>query len=239
MRHIVALSGGKDSTAMALRLMEKEGDRGYEFAITPTGRELPEMEAHWAKLEKLLGRQLIRVPGPSLLDRIKAYKAVPNFRMRWCTREVKIEPFIQYVREAVPATCYVGIRADEAEDREGTSWHGIEGVRQDLPLVRWGWNLKMVQEYLAYHGVEVPERTDCDLCYHQRLIEWWRLWKNHPDRYQEAVALETWTGHTLRSEQRDTWPASLAEMRVRFEAGQIPRERKAAKRATMCAWCAR
>jgi tRNA(Ile)-lysidine synthase TilS/MesJ len=35
MRHIVALSGGKDSTAMALRLAEVE-PLDYEFVITPT-----------------------------------------------------------------------------------------------------------------------------------------------------------------------------------------------------------
>lgn len=80
-RRIVALSGGKDSTAMALRLMEIE-PANYEFCITPTGRELPEMEAHWKRLECLLSKALIRVPGPSLLDLIKQYKTLPNFRAR-------------------------------------------------------------------------------------------------------------------------------------------------------------
>lgn len=95
--HIVALSGGKDSTAMALRLMESE-PLDYDFCITPTGRELPAMVEHWARLECILGKLLIRIPGPSLLDRIKVYKTLPNFRLRYCTREVKIEPFIAYVR---------------------------------------------------------------------------------------------------------------------------------------------
>jgi 3'-phosphoadenosine 5'-phosphosulfate sulfotransferase (PAPS reductase)/FAD synthetase len=55
-RHIVGLSGGKDSTAMALRLAEVE-PRDYEFICTPTGNELPQMLAHWAKLEALLGTE--------------------------------------------------------------------------------------------------------------------------------------------------------------------------------------
>src|SRR5438132_12380720 len=95
-RRIVALSGGKDSTAMALRLAEVEPEN-YEYCITPTGRELPEMLDHWKKLECLLGKSLIRIPGPSLLDRIMKRKALPNFQMRFCTSEVKIEPFITYV----------------------------------------------------------------------------------------------------------------------------------------------
>jgi len=61
---IVALSGGKDSTALALRLMEVE-PKPYQFCITPTGRELPEMVEHWAKLGCLLGSPLLRIPGPS------------------------------------------------------------------------------------------------------------------------------------------------------------------------------
>jgi len=230
---------------MALRLVDVE-PKPYSFCITPTGRELPEMIDHWARLECLLGSKLIRVPGPSLLDRIKAYKTLPNFRLRYCTREVKIEPFIAYARSMVPAVCYVGIRADEAEDREGTNWQGVEGVTQNLPLVRWGWGLAEVRNYLKKRGVVVPKRTDCDLCYHQQIGEWWRLWRDHKDRWQEIEALEQWTGHTLRSEQRDSWPAGLLELRKKFEEGYVPKgaaqtdmNLEVAERPTMCAWCAR
>jgi 3'-phosphoadenosine 5'-phosphosulfate sulfotransferase (PAPS reductase)/FAD synthetase len=75
--HVVGLSGGKDSTAMALRLVEVE-PREYTYVITPTGDELPPMVEHWKRLETLLGKPLIRVtqagrtPGrdtwPSSLD---------------------------------------------------------------------------------------------------------------------------------------------------------------------------
>ena len=67
MTHVVALSGGKDSTAMALRLAEVE-PREYVYICTPTGRELPEMEAHWSRLETLLGAPLLRVTNGSLGD---------------------------------------------------------------------------------------------------------------------------------------------------------------------------
>lgn len=246
MNHIVALSGGKDSSAMALRLMEVE-PRAYVFCYTPTGRELPEMLAHWERLGCLLGRPLLKIPGPSLLDKIKQYQAMPNHRMRWCTREVKIEPFMTYVAGLPsPTTCYVGIRADEAGEREGTNWNGLDGVTQDFPLVRWGWGLNQVKGYLVERGVEVPVRTDCDFCYHQRLGEWWRLWRQHPDRWLEGEALEEWTGHTLRSEQRDSWPASMKGLREKFEAGLVPKgaaqetfKLDVSERKTMCAWCAR
>ena len=49
MKHVIGLSGGKDSTALALRLAEIE-PRDYEYICNETGNELPEMQAHWAKL---------------------------------------------------------------------------------------------------------------------------------------------------------------------------------------------
>lgn len=244
MNRIVALSGGKDSTAMALRLVEAEPAE-YEFAITPTGRELPAMEAHWRTLECRLGQALTRIPGPSLLDLVKQYRTLPNHRLRYCTRQVKIEPFQLYAANKAPALCLIGIRADETT-REGSDHSGINGVVQDCPLVRWGWGVREVRNYLQEQGVIVPERTDCDLCYHQRIGEWWRLWRDHKERWAEIEALEIWTGHTLRSEQRDSWPASLKELRLKFEAGYTPKgaaqttfPQDVAERPTMCAWCAR
>jgi len=244
-KHIVALSGGKDSTAMAIALTEREPGP-YEFCFTPTGRELPEMIDHWAKLECLLGQKLVKIPAPSLVDLIVKYRTLPNWRMRFCTRETKIEPFMAYASASVPAICYVGIRADEAAEREGTNWNGIENVTQDLPLVRWGWGINRVKEFLVERKITVPARTDCDLCFFQQLAEWWRLWRDHLDRWMEIEALETWTGHTLRSAQRDTWPASLKELRAKFEAGFIPKGAAqislpldVSSRSSMCAWCAR
>lgn len=245
MKHIVALSGGKDSTAMALRLAETE-PKDYEFCITPTGRELPAMVDHWQRLECALGKPLFRIPGPSLVEAIVKNKALPSWRMRFCTRQTKIEPFMSYVTNSVPAMCYVGIRADEAGDIEGTDWKGVDGVVQDFPLVRWGWGINRVKQYLRERNIEIPDRTDCDCCFFQQLAEWWRLWRDHKDRWMEIEALEAWAGHTLRSDGRDTWPAGLKELRAKFEAGFIPKGAAqthlpidASGRPTMCAWCAR
>jgi predicted PP-loop superfamily ATPase len=77
MNHVVALSGGWDSTAMALRLAEVE-PRPYVYLITPTGDELPDMLEHWAHLECLLGAQLTRVTDETLNGLIGHYRALPN-----------------------------------------------------------------------------------------------------------------------------------------------------------------
>lgn len=240
--HFVGLSGGKDSTAMALALKQREPDARYEFLITPTKRELPEMDAHWSRLEVLLGQPLIRVPALSLVELIVKKGALPNWRMRWCTVLVKIEPFMAYVSARAPGITCIGIRADEVlgdTPREGTDWSGVEGVTQDFPLVRWGWGLNKVLSYLNERGVIVPKRTDCDWCFFQRLIEWYELWRDHLDRWMEGEAIEKLYGHTFRSDQRDTWPASMEGLRKCFESGRIPVETRNRQRKTMCSWCAR
>lgn len=227
-KHVIGLSGGKDSTAMALRLVEQE-PRDYEFICTPTGNELPAMVAHWAKLAKLLGKPLkmLRSDGLDLLTLIEQMEMLPNFRARWCTRILKIEPTIEYMQTLPPGSVmYVGLRADE-EERAGI--YG-EDLTIDFPMRRWGWNEATVWSYLNYHGVKIPNRSDCALCYGQRLGEWYALWKKHPDLWAEGEALEKRHGHTFRSDQRDTWPASMEGLRLRFEAGDIPRGAEAAMR---------
>lgn len=239
MKRIVGVSGGKDSTAMALRLKEVEPEYEYVFAITPTGRELPPMIEHWERLGKLLGQPLFRIPGPTLDELIVKFGMVPNHWARWCTRLVKIEPFMQYVKSVAPATTCIGIRADEPL-REGTDWKGFETVVQDFPLHRWGWGIQEVTDYLRDREIVIPKRTDCDMCFFQRLIEWYEFWLNYPDRWMYMELREKGTGHTLRSDQRDTWPASMEGLRKEFESGRIPKDtRKDQARKTMCSWCAR
>jgi hypothetical protein len=222
-RHVVGLSGGKDSTAMALELMEAE-PRDYEFICNETGDELPEMRAHWTKLERLLGKPLRRVAYPGGLNAlIEQMGMLPNFQARWCTRILKIEPTIEYFASLPKGSVlYVGLRADE-EDREGL--YG-EDIITDFPLRRWGWGLREVVAYNERRGVCIPKRTDCGRCYGQRIGEWRDLWLNHPAIYEDAAGQERKLGHTFRSDARDTWHASLDFLAMEFAAGRPVRGRK-------------
>jgi 3'-phosphoadenosine 5'-phosphosulfate sulfotransferase (PAPS reductase)/FAD synthetase len=213
--HVVALSGGKDSTAMALRLADVE-PHAYTYLCTPTGAELPDMLDHWRHLEALLGTPLTRLTNGTLDSWIQFYDALPSWRMRWCTRHLKIEPCIAFLKRHAPATLYVGLRADE-EERQGL--YGEHAIYR-YPLREWGWGLAEVRGYLRERGVIIPTRTDCDRCPYQRLGEWKALWREHPDRYAEAEAQEAQVGATFRSPGRDTWPASLVELRGQFERGR-------------------
>lgn len=218
-RHIVALSGGKDSTAMALRLAEVE-PRDYTYVCTPTGDESPDMLRHWESLGKLLSKPLIQLTRThedgrlmTLDSLIEMFNALPNNRQRWCTRMLKIEPMIAFLKANAPAIQYVGLRADE-EERKGI--YSAE-VESDFPMRRWGWGIKEVIEYLAERKQRIPKRTDCLKCYDQRLHEWRDFYEQHFNKWVIAEGQEEKTQATFRSPSRDSYPAALKDLAMEFE----------------------
>lgn len=223
--HIVGLSGGHDSTLLSLLLKERE-PRPYNYICTPTGNELPDMFGFWRWLgsDNALGKPLIPILGGTLERVIRQQKMLPNFRARFCTRILKIKPFEQVLASLTqrgPVVAYIGLRADEMA-REGGIYSRIDGVSQRFPLREWGYTDPLVLAELAERGIKVPRRTDCALCYHQRIGEWYLLWLEHPDEYAKGVALETEFGATFRTPGRDSWPSGLRELREAFEAGRVP-----------------
>lgn len=229
--HVVGLSGGKDSTALALRLAEIE-PRDYTYICNETGDELPETRDHWSRLEDLLGKPLLRVRHERDLNaEIEFQKMLPSVFARWCTRILKIEPTIAFM-ETLPegSVLYVGLRADE-EMRRGLYGEDID-VR--FPMREWGWGISDVVNYLDRRGICIPERTDCARCPYQRLGEWRDLYFRHPAIYMEAVEQEDQIGATFRSPGRDTWPADLRTLGQEFERGRKLRQ---FKRATTCRVC--
>lgn len=205
---------------MALRLAEIE-PRAYVYVCTPTGDESPEMFEHWKKLGALLGSSILPIVGGTLIGLIHEQKALPNWRQRWCTRILKIEPYAAWLSTQGDCVSYVGLRADEGS-REGGDYFDIPGVTMDFPLRRWRWTLHDVRSYLSRREIVIPKRTDCLKCFFQRLGEWYDFWRNYPESWAEGEELEEMTGHTFRSEGRDSWPASMKGLRAKFENGEIP-----------------
>jgi|SRR5215471_9312309 len=214
----LAFSGGKDSTALALRLAELGED--FRLLFNRTGGELDDLLVHVRRVGGLCGRPVEEVSAKfSLYDLIQQYTALPSHRMRWCTRQLKIEPTLAWLAAHPGTALLVGLRADEP-GREG----GLYGdVPQRFPMREWGWSEVDVFAYLERRGIRVPERTDCALCYDQRLGEWYKLWRHHSDVWALGEQLEAETGHTFRSPTAGKFPHSMRGMRERFERGDVPR----------------
>ena len=211
---------------MALALAERE-PREYTYVCTPTGNELPELEAHWDRLGEILGKPIIRLDGLGLMSLIVQQGMIPNHAARWCTRIIKLERYYKWLETQGPAVSYVGLRADE-EARAGMAFGDTSSIIMDFPMRRWGWGLAQVRDFLSSRGIVIPERTDCALCFWQKIGEWYLLWRDHRDIFSQGIEAEKYISAkrgkpcTFRSAQRDSWPASLADLAEEFERGRIP-----------------
>lgn len=151
MRHLIPISG-KDSLATAIVQAARE-DRDYEYFYNPTGLELPEVESWLSSIESTLGISLHRV-GRNLGDIIEKYGYfLPSQRARYCTRESKIEPMIQWLGKD-PCTVYYGIRADE--NRQGFNNNTAPNIIAKYPLVEMNINLRGVYVLLNNKDLKPP-----------------------------------------------------------------------------------
>lgn len=122
-RHVLGISGGKDSTALAIYLREKYPSLEIEYYFCDTGKELDETYDLLKNLAVFLGKKItylkgVEVEGVAPFDHfLKLNRGyLPSSSARWCTQKMKLAPFEKFIGNDL-AVSYVGIRGDE--DREG------------------------------------------------------------------------------------------------------------------------
>lgn len=191
-RHVLGLSGGKDSAALALFMRDRQPAMEYFFC--DTGRELPETYEFLQRLEAVLGKSIHRLNSERDFDHwLWVFQgALPSPQMRWCTRNLKIKPFEGWVGNDATYS-YIGIRADE--NREGYISHK-PNIRPIFPFKENGLAKQDVLKILEDEGVGLPgyyswrTRSGCFFCFFQRKYEWVRLQEEHPDLFEKAVEYE-------------------------------------------------
>ena len=199
-RHVLGLSGGRDSAALAVYVRQIHPELDIDYFFTDTGKELPEVYEFLVKLEGFLGKPIVRLNPDRNFDYwLKQYNNfLPSPQARWCTRQLKLRPFEQWIRPILDSGktvySYVAIRADE-EYREGyASKHDALVVQ--LPFKDAGIDKAGVLEILEGAGLGLPKyyewrtRSGCTVCFFQQKIEWVRLKEKHPDYFEEAKAYE-------------------------------------------------
>lgn len=188
MNEFIAFSGGKDSTALALLMPDAVP------VFTDTGAEFPELYAHIEKFEEVTGREVIRLRSHwgTLLEYIDGHKFMPGHRARYCTKEFKIIPINKYLKEHLPATLNIALRADE--DRTG-NLTDIEGLEIAYPLQDKGIGLMDVIKICAEHDL-LPRypvymaRGGCVNCFYKRKSEIIAMNNYVPDILDELQELE-------------------------------------------------
>lgn len=234
-RHVLCMSGGKDSTALALFMRDRVPEMEYVFCDTE--KELTETYEYLNQVEAFLGKKIIRLNAKRgfdyWLETFGGY--LPSPQMRWCTKYLKLFPFEEHVGND-PVISYVGLRADE--DRIGyiSTKSNIKAV---FPFKDAGIGYAGVMKILEDSGIGLPPylkwgrtHSGCYFCFFQRPIEWVRLLETHPDQFDQAQSYEkisdeagktfTWVQRMPLSELRK--PENIAAIKNRYDTSEQRRK---------------
>jgi hypothetical protein len=214
-RHICGVSGGKDSSAMAVYMRERVPEMEYFFC--DTGAELPETYQYLDKLEVTLGKPIARLNSKKGFDHyFELYRGtLPSPNMRWCTKKMKIEPIEEWVGQD-EVISYVAIRADESNRKGYVSTK--PNIEARFPFIEDGIDHAGVLSILENAGIGLPEyyswrtRSGCYFCFYQRKSEWVGLAEKHPDLFEKAVAIEK---KVVNKEQAILEGAKLAKITLK------------------------
>lgn len=105
-RHVLGLSGGRDSAALAVYMRQHHPELAIDYFFTDTGKELPEVYEYLGRLEGFLGKPIVRLnPDRDFDFWLKQYNNfLPSPQTRWCTRQLKIRPFEDWIKSDLEST---------------------------------------------------------------------------------------------------------------------------------------
>ena len=244
MTHIVQFSGGKDSTALVLWAKEQ----GWPFTAVfyDTGWESPVTLAYVEYInQRVLGGALVTVKSQKydgLADLSAKRKIVPSVRMRFCTEELKIKPFVAWMTAQAfdEVTVYQGIRANESHARSQMPARVYEPLYEawiERPL--FAWTAEQVFEMHDKHGVDPnplylagAKRVGCWPCVMINKGELRRLSSTHPEIWDQIAKVENAVAAGRSFFRTDYIPA-------RFHTGdytKIPRGESVSESGTFPTW---
>ncbi|MEU1795640.1 phosphoadenosine phosphosulfate reductase family protein [Streptomyces californicus] len=238
-RHVLGISGGKDSSALAVYMRNRVPEMEYFFC--DTGAELPETYEYLNRLEAALGKSIVRLNADRDFDHwMEVYQGtLPSPQMRWCTKNLKIKPLEDWVGDD-KVISYVAIRADENRIGYVSTKPNIDAV---FPFREEGIDKEGVMRILDEAGIGLPgyyewrTRSGCYFCFFQRKHEWVGLKERHPDLYAKAVEYEDKVRyrHTAMKGRNYTWSQGeslpeLIERKDEIEAKHEAALERAAKK---------
>lgn len=198
-KHIVALSGGKDSTAMLLKMIEK-GMTIDEIIFVDTTKEFPATYEHLEHLENNIQYDITRLSFDWeywFKDHIKTKGknkgekgyGWPDMKRRWCTAK-KRDLIKSYLDEKY--TIYEGIAYDE----QNRTKNNTGKIKHIYPLVYWQITERNALQYCWNKGYDWGGlynkmfRVSCYLCPLQNLKELRVIYEDFPNLWQEMRDLD-------------------------------------------------
>jgi len=156
-RHVLGISGGKDSAALAIYVKTKYPSIDLEFYTCDTGKELDETYQLIKNLEVYLGVKIKLLQGAENSSEdpfdhfLKMYGGyLPSSNARWCTKKLKLEPFEKYVGDD-PVVSYVGIRGDEEREGYISTKKNIQSI---FPFRRNIWSQDVILKLLLNTNID-------------------------------------------------------------------------------------
>jgi len=199
-KHILGLSGGKDSAALAVHMNKRYPDLNIEYFFTDTGYELKETYDFLNKLKTRLNKPIHYINPRNSFDYfLKKYNNfLPSPTARWCTIEMKLKSMEAWLKPALDAgqeiITYVGIRYDERGRIGYKPTNNL--IKAKFPFIEDCIDKEGVMEILDSSGLGLPDyykwrsRSGCTFCFFQRRSEWIGLKENNPSAWEHAKSLE-------------------------------------------------
>ena len=198
--HILSLSGGKDSTALAFFMKENMPEifKKTEFVFCDTECELPETYEYLNKIEIFLNKKIIKLKPKKSFEHIMSICGyLPSPIKRWCTVALKTKPFESFIKQKSNGIVYlyIGIRADEMF-RAKFGKYKNKNIKEVYPFVNNGFVKDDIENILKKTGINLPKyyewsnRSGCYFCPFQTKKNWINLYKNHPYLFFKAKSYE-------------------------------------------------
>lgn len=159
-KHVLGISGGKDSAALAIYMSQKHPDIDIDYYTCDTGKELTETYDLISKLNSVLGKEIslyksiddvnspFKNPFDHFLSMYGGY--LPSATARWCTNKMKLEPFEIHIGNE-PTISYVGIRGDENRDGYISKKENIQTI---FPFRKNIWSEDVIRKFL--NNLNIP-----------------------------------------------------------------------------------
>jgi 3'-phosphoadenosine 5'-phosphosulfate sulfotransferase (PAPS reductase)/FAD synthetase len=221
MIYVSSLSGGKDSVAMTAWAMRTglnpvvvTADTGWEFDGT---EEIQGWRDYVTGLEAFFGPIRVIRSGTRFVERTLKHGSFPARVRRWCTPELKVEPFaaeLDRIREETgdEVTVLVGIRREESAQRATwpeREWQEEYDCEVWRPIIDW----TLAEVIAEHHRAGIPlnplyvagaERVGCWPCVMAGKSEIAMVARIDPGRIALIRELEAATGTTMFAEDRRT-----------------------------------